>query len=147
MPDRDTETILSVLRAQEAATARSDTAGVLAAFAEDVVLYDLPPPLETRGSAADGARNLDAWFATWENGVTVELAAPTMLVDGDLAVVFALSRMRGVKKGAGPVDQWSRRTVVLARRGNDWCIVHDHGSFPMMMDGSGRAATDLKPEG
>jgi ketosteroid isomerase-like protein len=145
MVDRDKESILSVLRAQGAAVARGDAAGVVAAMAENVVSYDLPPPLEARGADARNVEGLNAWFSTWDGGVTVEIAAPTVLVDGDLAVVFGLSRMRGVKKGEGPLDQWSRRTIVLQRRGGDWRIVHEHGSFPMEMDGSGKAATGLRP--
>jgi ketosteroid isomerase-like protein len=144
---RDRDDVLAVLRAQEDATARGDAAGVVAVMADDIVAYDLPPPLEVRGAAAYEASGLEQWFATWDGGVTVALADPTVLVAGDLAVVFGLSRMRGVKRGAGPLDQWSRRTVVLQRRADGWRMVHDHGSFPMLMDGSDKAATDLRPDG
>jgi len=141
----DKADILRLLRDQEAATARGDAAGTVAPIADDAVAYDLPPPLEFRGDAARDAEAIDGWFSTWENGVTVELKDPDVLIDGDLAVVFGLSRMRGTKKGAGPLDQWSRRTVVLRRQGAAWRIVHAHSSFPMKMDGSNAAATDLKP--
>lgn len=145
MPD-DQQQILAVLREQEAATGRGDAASVVAPIADDAVSYDLPPPLEYRGAAARDTGELDQWFATWKDGVAVELADPTVLVDGDLAVVFGLSRMRGTKRDSGAVDIWNRRTVALQRRGGTWRIVHDHNSYPMLMDGSGKAALDLKPE-
>ncbi|WPB58419.1 YybH family protein [Xylophilus sp. GOD-11R] len=145
MPDSDVQTILALLREQEAAIARGDAAAVHAAIADDAVVYDLPPPLEYRGAAARDDRGLNAWFATWENGVTVQMADPVVMVDGDLAVVHGLSRMRGTKKDSGPVDIWNRRTVVLRREPVGWRVVHEHGSYPMRMDGSGRAALDLKP--
>lgn len=75
------------------------------------------------------------------------LRDPQLLIDGDLAVVPGPTRRRGTKRGEGPVDLWSRRTVVLAGRDGSWRIVHEHGSVPMRMDGSGRAALDLTPDG
>ncbi|MGF7151188.1 ketosteroid isomerase-like protein [Sphingomonas zeicaulis] len=79
--------------------------------------------------------------------MTVELFEPALILERNLAVVFGLSRMRGDKKGQGPLDAWNRRTIVLRRDDGAWHIVHEHKSCPMEMDGSGRAATDLRPEG
>ena len=141
----DRQRVLAILREQEAAIARGDALGVVAPLAEDVVSYDLAPPLEYRGRAARDTEALEQWFATWEGEVLVQLADPTVFVDGDLAVVHGFSRMRGVKKDLGPTDIWSRRTVVFLRRGEDWRIVHAHESFPMLMDGSQKAALDLSP--
>lgn len=146
MPETPKNQILALLRAQEKATARGDAAGVVAPLADDLVTYDMPPPLEYRGAGAPMIEGLEQWFATWDGPVTAELSAPTIIVEGDLAVVFGLSRMRGRKKDAGPLDSWNRRTVVLRRANGMWCIVHEHLSYPMKMDGSGQAATDLKPE-
>jgi len=114
-------------------------------LAHDAVVYDLPPPLANRGDSARDTNALDAWFNTWENGVTVKLENPTVVLNGDLAVVHGLSRMRGVKREQGVVDNWNRRTVVLQKRDGRWQIIHEHGSYPMKMDGSAKAATDLKP--
>ncbi|WP_099513756.1 nuclear transport factor 2 family protein [Microvirga ossetica] len=59
--------------------------------------------------------------------------------------LWAGADARGIKKGVGPLDQWHRRTIVLRRRDGVWKISHEHSSFPMRMDGSGTAATDLVP--
>lgn len=145
MASSDTDRILALLRDQERANSRGDAAAVVASMADDIVTYDLPPPLESRGVTAEHIAGLERWFDTWKRPVTVELADPTVLVDGDLAVVFGLSRMRGTKQGSGPVDAWNRRTVVLRRDSASWRILHEHVSYPMRMDGSGLAATDLAP--
>jgi len=144
MADTDRLAVLAILRRQEEANARRDAAAVLAPISEDGVAYELPPPLEYRGKG--DVKGIEEWFATWDGPVTVELENPTVLIDGDLAVVFGLSRMRGTKKGSGPVDSWNRRTVVLKRSDDNWKIVHDHNSYPMKMDGSGLAATNLTPK-
>ena len=148
----DREAILRVIRAREDAVARGDARGALADHSPDIVVYDLPPPLEYRGDLAAGEQGLNAWFATWKDGVDARVHAPEVMVSGDLAVVFGLLRMQGTKTDGFKVDSWSRLTVVLRRGGavangnGGWKIVHEHGSYPMLMDGSNLAATDLKPD-
>lgn len=137
--------ILSVIRAQEDAIAKGDARATVDAMDADVVVFDLPPPLAYRGEQARDIEGINAWFETWRNGVNVHLADPQFIIDGDLAVAFGLSRMTGTKTDGTQVDSWSRRTIVLRRIAGSWKIVHEHGSFPMAMDGSGRAVTDLLP--
>jgi ketosteroid isomerase-like protein len=136
--------ILQVLRDQEAAIGRGDAEAAISGLA-DVVTYDLPPPLEYRGAGTPAVEGLQEWFTTWQDGVTVELKDPQVVKDGDLAMVFGLARMGGIKKEVGLLDQWHRRAIVLRRRNGIWKISHEHSSFPMRMDGSGTAATDLVP--
>ncbi|RWO03587.1 MAG: DUF4440 domain-containing protein [Mesorhizobium sp.] len=124
---------------------RGDARANVDAMDPDVVVFDLPPPLAYRGEQARDIEGINAWFATWRNGVTVHMADPQVMIDGDLAVAFGLSRMTGIKTDGTKVDSWSRRTIVLRRIAGSWKIIHEHASFPMAMDGSGRAVTDLLP--
>ena len=140
-----TSEIMSVIRAQEDATARGDAQAIVGPMSRDVVLFDLPPPLVYRGDHARDVDEINRWLATWRDGVSVHLVDPQILTEGDLAVVFGLSRMTGTKIDGTNVDSWSRRTIVLRRSAGEWKIVHEHLSFPMAMDGSGRAVTDLVP--
>ncbi|WP_338720426.1 nuclear transport factor 2 family protein [Devosia sp. XK-2] len=137
--------IMSVIRAQEGATCRGDVQAIVEPMSDEIVLFDLPPPLVHRGVQARDIEEIKRWLATWTNGVCVRLEESQILTEGDLAVVFGLSRMTGTKLDGTTVDSWSRRTVVLARSAGAWKIVHEHSSFPMAMDGSGRAVTDLTP--
>jgi PhnB protein len=43
------------------------------------------------------------------------------------------------------MDIWIRATVCLRRIEGEWKIAHEHTSVPFYMDGSARAAVDLKP--
>jgi ketosteroid isomerase-like protein len=139
------QAVLSVIRGQEDAIAKGDARANITAMDPDIVVFDLQPPLSYRGEQARDIEGLNAWFATWRNGVTVHMAEPQLIIDGNLAVAFGLSRMTGVKTDGTEVDSWSRRTVVLRHIAGAWKIVHEHSSFPMAMDGSGRAVTDLLP--
>lgn len=62
----------------------------------------------------------------------------------ELAFSSALMRMRGRINGEDQ-DMWFRATVCLRKMNGQWRIVHDHSSVPFYMDGSYRAAVDLKP--
>ena len=54
--------------------------------------------------------------------------------------------MAGKRTDGSYTDMWARFTTCLERRAGAWMIVHEHQSFPTMMDGSGKAASGLKPE-
>ena len=49
------------------------------------------------------------------------------------------------KHGSTASELWFRTTTVFKHTGGAWRVIHEHQSVPMMMDGSGLAAVDLKP--
>ena len=53
--------------------------------------------------------------------------------------------MRGTKTDGTQVDLWVRATVGYRKHEGRWTVVHEHVSVPFYMDGSERAALDLKP--
>ena len=53
--------------------------------------------------------------------------------------------MTGTKKDGEKADLWVRVTVGLRRIDGAWKITHQHTSVPFLMDGSFKAAVDLKP--
>lgn len=114
----------------------------LQGFAEDVVTYDLAPPLRFVGT--DRAQ-LQAWFDTWDGPIGWAMGELIVEISGDLAVARGLGHMVGEKKGGEAVDLWTRDTILFARRGDKWKITHQHTSVPFLMDGSFKAATHLKP--
>ena len=142
----DVQAIRALLTDRENAVAEGDAAGAVAAFAPSATSYDLQPPLAIRFDARSAAAELESWFATWEGAVETRLADPAITVEGELAVAFGLSCLTGTPKGGAPLSSWFRSTMVLRKEADAWRIVHEHNSFPMLMDGSGLAATDLQPE-
>jgi uncharacterized protein (TIGR02246 family) len=114
---------------------------IVEAYAPDAVIYDLAPPLGRRGMDRDSVRT---WLASWEGPIQIDARDVNLVVDGDLAFVSALSRMRG-SQGGEDQDMWYRTTICLRKTDGRWRIVCDHASVPFYMDGSYRAAVDLKP--
>ena len=114
---------------------------IVGAYAPDAVIFDLAPPLGRRGMTRD---SVAAWLSGWDGPIQIDARDVDLTVDGDLAFVSALNRMRG-RIGGEEQDLWYRTTMCLRRLSGRWRIVHDHASVPFYMDGSYRAAVDLKP--
>jgi PhnB protein len=53
--------------------------------------------------------------------------------------------LSGTKSDGEKADVWFRLTLGLRKLGGEWRIAHQHESVPFYMDGSYRAAVDLKP--
>ncbi len=140
---RDSEAeIRTLIEARSAALRRKDAKGVVARQADDFVLYSLAPPLRTAESGPEG---LDAWFATWRGPIGYEIHDLGIAADGDVAFCHGLARLTGTKTDGEKPDVWFRLTLGLRRAADGWVIVHEHESVPFYMDGSLRAAVDLKP--
>jgi uncharacterized protein (TIGR02246 family) len=123
------------------AHADRDADAIVEAYAPNAVIYELAPPLVRRGMKRD---SVAAWLAGWDGPIQIEARDVDLTVEG--AVVFAsgLNRMRG-RVGGQEQDLWYRSTVCLRKTDGRWRIVHEHTSVPFYMDGSYRAAVDLKP--
>ena len=133
--------IEAVLQQLVGAHADHDADAIADSYAPDAVIYDLAPPLRRRGMDRD---SIATWLAGWEGPIRIDSRDVDLAIDGDLAFVSALSRMRG-RQGGEDQDMWYRTTLCLRKAGGRWRIVCDHASVPFYMDGGYRAAVDLKP--
>ena len=111
-------------------------------LAPDAVSYDLAPPLRYLG--ADKAA-MEKWFATWDGPIGWSMGDLDVMVGGDIAFAHGLGHMTGIKTDGEQVDLWTRVTVGFRRIDGTWKITHQHNSVPFLMDGSYKAAVDLKP--
>ena len=133
--------IEGLLQKLASAHADHDADAIVDVYAPDAVIFDLSPPLGRRGMKRD---NVVAWLAGWEGPIRIDARDVSLTVDGDLAFVSALNRIRGRQSGEDQ-DLWYRTTMCIQKISGQWRIVCDHSSVPFYMDGSYRAAVDLKP--
>lgn len=118
------------------------------AFAHDgseFVSFDLDPPLARVGDAARDRKNTEAWFATWKGPIGWEVRDVMIHADDHFAFACGLGHITGKKVEGNDVDLWVRFTNGFRKEGSDWKLIHAHTSTPFYMDGSNRAALDLKP--
>jgi PhnB protein len=119
-----------------------NAAGVIRHHASDFVQFSLAPPLISTAANVEG---LEAWFATWRGSLGYEMRELAVTAGEDVAFCHSLNRMSGTKTDGERADVWFRHTFGLRKIGRAWKIVHEHESVPFYMDGSFKAAVDLKP--
>jgi PhnB protein len=138
----DDAQICKVIEEWADALRNKDADGVLSHYAPSLVHFSLAPPLL---STLSDAKGLNAWFATWRGPIGYEIRNLSITVSGDVAFSHSLNRMHGTKTDGSRGDLWFRHTFGFQRINGEWKIAHEHESVPFYMDGSFKAAVDLKP--
>ena len=135
--------IKQTIQARNTALSAKNVAGVMASTPPALrrATLDWAPPLRE----SSGKAGLAGWFATWDGPIGHEMRG-LKIVAGDAAgFAHGLVHMTGRKTDGEVVDLWFRQTFGLKLSRGAWKIVHEHSSVPFYMDGSFRAAVDLKP--
>ena len=119
-----------------------DAAAIVGCYTSDAVIYSLAPPLKDKIDLA----GTQEWLKTWDGPILVDAEDVNLVVCEEIAWSTALNRMRGTKTDGTREDIWFRTTMCFRKMDDNWQIVHDHSSTPFYMDGSLKAAVDLKPD-
>jgi uncharacterized protein (TIGR02246 family) len=129
MPD-DEEQIRTLIQRWAAAVHRGDLAGVLADHADDIVMFDVPPPYE-------GVRGIDAYRETWPpffewqaQGASFEIESLDVTAGADVAYAHALLRCGTPQDLAERPENRLRLTLGLRKQQGRWVVAHEHHSFP-----------------
>jgi PhnB protein len=121
-----------------------DVDGLVKHYAADVRSFDIAPPLQSRGTDATRA-GLKSWFQSWRGPIGYKVSDLDIVVSGDVMFCTSINRLTGSRTDGTETDVWLRVTAGFRRTGGNWLIVHEHVSVPFYMDGSLKAAVDLKP--
>lgn len=120
-----------------------DIDGLMALYSPDVVVYDVPTPLQQRGADAH-RQNFEEWFASMPGRTTSAIRDLRIVAGENIAFAHCLNHISNAPPdGKTPVDNWVRFTVCFEKRDGEWKATHEHISMPI--DESGRGATNLKP--
>jgi PhnB protein len=138
---RDETEIHALLDAFASALYDKNSAAAVAVFSDDAGRFELAPPLRIEVDSAW----FDAWFETWDGPIVSQPHDLKIETGGNVAYAYGLEHMTGTKTDGAKADLWFRATVCFRREPAGWRITHMHRSTPFYMDGSFRAAVDLKP--
>src|SRR5690242_6710824 len=86
-----------------------DLAALRTVFAPNVVSFDIQPPLRHLGADKKMA-NWEEVFQAFQVPMEYDVRDLTVLVDGDLAVVYSLNHMNAAMTTGGKIDYWLRWT-------------------------------------
>jgi uncharacterized protein (TIGR02246 family) len=125
----DQEQIRTLIERWAEAVHAGDLEGVLADHAQDIVMFDVPPP-------HDGVRGIDAYRDTWPpffewqaKGASFEIVSLDVTAGADVAYAHALLRCGTQKELADNPETRLRLTVGLRKEGGRWVVAHEHHSF------------------
>jgi uncharacterized protein (TIGR02246 family) len=141
--DREGEAeVDAVLRRWHDDTAAKDLDSLMADIAPDVASYEYEEPHVLDLDAV--RENCRLGLEATDEKVDFAVVEPQVVVRDDLAVVWALDRVRVPQAGGDTATTWSRATRVFRRRDGRWLLVHQHLSYPLAA-GTDRARLDLTP--
>lgn len=127
----DENEIRSLIEGWAAAVHRGDMTAVLTDHAEDIVMFDVPPP-------SDGVRGIDAYREIWPEffrwqagGALFEIDSLTVTAGAEVAFAYALLRCGEPEELAKNPQHRLRLTLGLIKQGRRWVIQHEHHSFPL----------------
>ena len=123
--------IKALLEAWAAAVRRHDLPAILAHHEPDMVMFDVPPPLQCKG--------IDAYEGTWDlffryhkPGAAFDIEELAVTAGQDVAFAAVIMRC-GPDSSSNPADKDGfpfRLTVGLHKVGGEWRITHEHHSVP-----------------
>lgn len=145
-PKADDRTqIVALIQRWATAVHTADLTGVLADHAEDIVMFDVPPPYEgVRGLAA----YRDTWppFFQWQaSGAVFEITSLEVTAGREVAFAHALVRCGTPADLTAHPEQRLRLTIGLRKESGRWVVTHEHHSFPHSADDASSARARQEP--
>ena len=123
--------ITALIEAWANAVRQHDLPAILTRHDEDIVMFDVPPPLQSRG-LAEYRKTWDLFFAYHRPGQAFDVEE-LQICAGD-TVAFAVAIMRcGSATASGPPAPGGfqfRLTIGLRKVDGAWRIRHEHHSVP-----------------
>jgi uncharacterized protein (TIGR02246 family) len=103
--------------------------GILANHSTDMLMFDVPPPIQSKGIQAY-KKTWDLFFSWSDDPVVFDIKHMDITAGTDVAFVAALMRCAGTEKNGERIDLEFRLTIGLRKIGDQWMILHEHHSIP-----------------
>jgi ketosteroid isomerase-like protein len=125
------------------AVSAKDVDRVMELYTDDVVAYDVVPPLQYVGKAAYRG-DYQQFFSQYESDLHVETRDLHVGASGEFGYATGLQIISGMLKHGQKSGIWIRFTSLYRKVNGKWLDFHDHVSVPADIE-SGKAMLDLKP--
>ena len=106
-----------------------DFDGILAHHSAEMLMFDVPPPLESKG--------IDAYRETWDlfysaqpDPIAFDIQRMEIVAGADVAFVAALMRCAEKAENGERIKLDFRLTIGLRKINGRWIILHEHHSVP-----------------
>ena len=126
---QDEVAIRELVEGWASAVRRKDLAAILLNHSANMLMFDVPPPLASKG--------LDAYSKTWDlffswahDPIVFNFTEMDIAAGDDVAFVMALMRCAGRESNGQASELDFRLTIGLRKIEDQWIVVHEHHSIP-----------------
>ena len=126
---KDQKEIRALIENWARAVRNKDLDKILAHHSQDILMFDVPPPIQSKG--------IEAYKKTWElffswakdSGV-FDIVELNVTAGEDVAFTTATMRCAGTEANGDKTELDFRLTVGLRKIGGGWIVTHEHHSLP-----------------
>ena len=123
--------IRALIEAWADAVRRHDLPAILAHHEPDIIMFDVPPPLQSRGMD-EYRKTWDLFFRYHTPPQAFDIEELAITAGEDVAFAVAIMRCGSATTSGPPVPGGFpfRLTIGLKKIGGEWRITHEHHSVP-----------------
>jgi uncharacterized protein (TIGR02246 family) len=123
--------IRALIEAWADAVRRHDLPAILAHHEPDMIMFDVPPPLQSRGMD-EYRKTWDLFFKYHTPQQAFDIEELAVTAGEDVAFAVAIMRCGSATTSGPPVPDGFpfRLTIGLKKTGGEWRITHEHHSVP-----------------
>ena len=128
-PSADELTIRALIERWSLAVREEDRAGIRRDHDDDILMFDVPPPFQSRG--------IDEYMATWElffgsveKPVAFRFTDIEVTAGVDVAFATAIGHCINIDNSGQREPLTFRLTMGLRKTAGRWVVTHEHHSLP-----------------
>jgi uncharacterized protein (TIGR02246 family) len=125
----DEAAIRNLVESWARAVRAKDLKGILANHSPDMLMFDVPPPLQFKGIKAY-TQTWDRFFSWSQDSGVFDITEMNITAGDDVAFVAALMRCAGTETNGEKIELEFRLTIGLRKIGGKWTVMHEHHSIP-----------------
>ena len=126
---QDEDAIRELVENWANAVRRKDLRAILLNHSANMLMFDVPPPLASKGIEAY-KKTWDLFFSWARDPVVFDISEIDITAGDDVAFVTALMRCAGTETNGQAIELDFRLTIGLRKIDSQWIVVHEHHSIP-----------------
>jgi len=125
----ETESITNIVEQWAKAVREENLEGILAHHSDDIRMFDVPGPTQSRGRAAY-RETWEGFFGWLQHSGVFDVSELEVTASGEVAFCHGLIHCAGGEENGERVEYVVRLTIGLQKIDGSWTITHEHHSVP-----------------
>ncbi len=126
---KDEVVIRNLVEDWAGAVRKKDLGGILRNHSSSMLMFDVPPPLQSKG--VEAYKKTWGLFFSWAHEpVIFDIREMSVTAGVDVAFVAAVMRCAGTEANGEDIELDFRLTIGLRKIDDQWIVTHEHHSIP-----------------